>query len=271
MLIAQITDTHIKTPGKLTYQRVDTAAMLTRCVREVAALRPAPDIVVLTGDLVDFGLAEEYAHLNALLAPLGMPIYAIPGNHDEREAMRAAFGQRGYFPASGFLHYAVDDWPLRLVALDTVIPGQGGGELCAERLAWLDRALAARAEAPTLILMHHPPFPTGIEHMDAIGLRQPSGFAAVLERHPQVQAVLCGHLHRTIQAQVGGRRVTTCPSPAHQVALDLVAGSPGGFRLEPPGYMVHLWRDNVLVSHTAVIGDFGATHPFFNPDGSLID
>lgn len=271
MLIAQITDTHIKLPGKLAYRRVDTAAMLAGCVREVANLRPAPDIVVLTGDMVDLGRAEEYEHLNALLAPLTMPIYAIPGNHDEREAMRAAFRARGYFPASGFLHYAVDDWPLRIVALDTVVPGEGGGALCAERLAWLDRTLAASANAPTLILMHHPPFPTGIGHMDKVGLHDPAGFAKVLARHAQVQAVLCGHLHRTIQAQVGGRRVTTCPSPAHQVALDLVAGSPGGFRLEPPGYMLHLWRDGVLVSHTAVVGDFGGTHPFFHPDGSLID
>lgn len=270
MLIAQITDTHIKLPGKLAYRKVDTAAMLAACVAEVAALDPAPDVILMTGDLVDFGTREEYDHLKSLLAPLRVPIFVIPGNHDSREGMRQAFGAQGYLPAEGFLHYVVEGWPLRLVALDTLVPGSGGGDLCDERLSWLDKTLAAAPGKPTLIFMHHPPFPTGIGHMDKIGLRARMRFADIVAGHPQIQAILCGHLHRTIQSQVGGRRVTTSPSPAHQVALDLNEG-PGGFRLEPPGYMLHMWRDGVLVSHTAVLGDFGGTHPFFDANGKLID
>ena len=91
MLIAQITDTHIKLPGRLAYKKVDTAAMLRRCVQELLALSPQPDIVLLTGDLVDLGRPEEYEHLKSILAPIRQRIIAIPGNHDEREAMRAAF------------------------------------------------------------------------------------------------------------------------------------------------------------------------------------
>lgn len=272
MLIVQITDTHIKLPGKLAYGKVDTAAMLKRCVQELLALTPAPDLVLLTGDLVDLGRPEEYAHLRAILAPLRQRIVAIPGNHDERGAMREAFRDGGYLPASGtFLQFALDDYPLRLVGLDTLIPGQGGGELCRERLDWLDRTLAEKPDTPTLVLMHHPPFVTGIGHMDKIGLAGRDGFAAIMARHAQVELILCGHLHRTIRAQVGGRPALTCPSPAHQVALDLDPAAPSCFRLEPPGFMLHWWNDGKLITHTAVIGDYEGPYPFFDPAGKLID
>jgi Icc protein len=271
MLIAQLTDTHIKTAGRLAYRRVDTAAMLAAAVDALRRLDPQPDLVVITGDLVDLGNAEEYARLRALLAPLPQPLLVVPGNHDARDALRQAFADGGYLPASGFLHYAVDDHPLRIIGLDTLIPGQGGGELCAERLAWLARTLAARPAAPTLILMHHPPFATGIGHMDRIGLRGRQAFAALLAQHPQVQRVLCGHLHRTIHAVVGGRAVLTAPSTAHQVALDLREQAPSAFRMEPPGFMLHRWADDMLVSHVANVGDFAGPFPFFDENGALID
>lgn len=271
MLIAQLTDTHIKTAGRLAYGRVDTSAMLADAVEALRRLDPQPDLLVITGDLVDLGSAEEYACLRAILAPLSQPLLVVPGNHDEREALRSAFADGGYLPASGFLHYAVDDYPLRIVGLDTLIPGQGGGELCAERLDWLARTLAERPAAPTLILMHHPPFVTGIGHMDRIGLQGRQAFAALLELHPQVQRVLCGHLHRTIHAVVGGRSVLTSPSTAHQVALDLREQAPSAFRMEPPGFMLHRWADGVLVSHVANIGDFAGPFPFFDEAGALID
>lgn len=271
MLIAQITDTHLKLPGKLAYKRVDTAQMLSACVSELLKLDPQPDLIVHTGDLTDFGLPEEYANLQAILAPLKAPILAVPGNHDERQAMRAAFAAEDYLPAHGFLQFAAERGPLRFVGLDTLVPGQGGGELCAERLAWLDQTLAEKPETPTLVLMHHPPFLTGIAHMDRIGLQGRDGFAAVMRRHDQVKAILCGHVHRTIHAQIGGRAAMICPSPAHQVALDLRPEGPSAFVLEPPGYMLHRWRDGQLVSHTAVLGNWPGPFPFFDSGGNLID
>jgi 3',5'-cyclic-AMP phosphodiesterase len=272
MLIAQITDFHIKARGKLAYRVVDTASCLATAVATVAALDPGPDIVVATGDLTDFGRPEEYELLRELLAPLLQPVYLIPGNHDEREAMRHAFGGDGYLPATGFLNYTIEGHPLRLVALDTVIPGEAGGRLCDERLRWLDRTLAAAPEHPTVIIMHHPPFATGINHMDQIGLDGAEKFADVVVRHPQVERVLCGHLHRSIQALIGTRVIaSTAPSTAHQVALDLRADGPSRFMMEPPGYQLHLWRPETgVVSHTGVIGKFAGPHPFHDR-GALID
>jgi 3',5'-cyclic-AMP phosphodiesterase len=180
MLIAQISDPHVLAPGKLFHapekaappragpgwSRIDTAACLACAVVELNALAPQPDVVVVTGDLVEHGSAAEYEHLRALLAALVMPVFVIPGNHDSREGMREAFGREGYLLRAGFLHYAIEEYPLRIVALDTHIPGEHGGLLCAERLAWFASALSAAPERPTVVLMHHPPFATGIAHMD---------------------------------------------------------------------------------------------------------
>ena len=96
MLIAQVTDPHIKAAGRLAYRTVDSAQKLRDCVAHLNALDPRPDIVLLTGDLVDLGRPEEYAVLREILAPLAAPVYVIPGNHDERGALRAAFSDHAY-------------------------------------------------------------------------------------------------------------------------------------------------------------------------------
>jgi 3',5'-cyclic-AMP phosphodiesterase len=270
MLIAQITDTHITLPGNVAYGQVDTAAMLRRCVRELMDLDPRPELIIHTGDLVDHGLEGEYEHLRALLAPLAAPLLAIPGNHDRREAMRAAFAADGYLPREGYLQFEAERDGLRILGLDTLLPGEGAGELCAQRLGWLELALSKKPALPTLVLMHHPPFLTGIGHMDRIGLRGREAFAAVMRRHAQVEAVLCGHVHRTIFARVGGRTAMIAPSPAHQVVLDLREAGASAFRLEPPGYMLHRWHDRQLVSLAAVLGDWPGPFAFFDAAGKLL-
>ena len=275
MLIAQLSDLHIKLPGRLAYKKVDTATMLAEAVRHLNNLAPAPDLVLITGDLADIGTPEEYAWIRQLLAPLKAPMLVIPGNHDERDAMRIAFADGGYLPKTGFLNFAIEREGLRLIGLDTLVPGQGSGAMCTERLAWLDTALSGTPEMPTLLMMHHPPFLTGIGHMDRIGLQGREEFANILTRHPQVISVLCGHLHRTIHTTVGGRPAMTCPSPAHQVFLDLRDEAPSQFCMEPPGFMLHTWqahpRGGVFTSHTGVIGKFAGPFPFFDAYGKLID
>src|ERR1035437_6030104 len=170
MLICQLTDLHIRPKG-MTANRVIKTNMLTeRALRVVAAHDPRPDVVIIPGDLTECGLPAEYALLGDMLqSHLPMPVYVIPGNHDRRENLRAGLGDLpGVTADPRFVQYAVEDLPVRMVMLDTVVPGANHGELCAERLAFLDRTLAADPHKPTLIGMHHPPFLCGIGHLDKI-------------------------------------------------------------------------------------------------------
>jgi len=264
MLIAQITDLHILPPGRLAFGRVDTAACLARAVARLGTLDPRPDVVVATGDLVDAGGAAEYAHLRRLLAPLELPLFVLPGNHDSRPALAEAFRDHAYLPQGGeFLHYTVEDWPLRLIALDTIDPPEPGGRLCEQRRAWLEGRLAEQPQCPTLLMTHHPPFATGIAHMDEMGLAAPEALAEMIRRYGNVVRVISGHVHRPIQAPFAGTTASTGPSTAHQVMLDLTADGEARYTLEPPGFQLHLWRPEAgLVTHTAVVDDFPGPYLF---------
>jgi 3',5'-cyclic-AMP phosphodiesterase len=262
MLIAQITDCHIRLEGDLIYGVVDPALYLKRAVDRLIALDPRPDLVIVSGDLVDAGSPAEYARLRALLAPLPMPVRLIAGNHDLRASLRASFPDHAYLQGeSEFLHYVDDSFPLRLVGLDSVTPGQVGGSMCAARLDWLDKRLAEAPARPTLIVVHHPPVWTGIAHMDALPFQNAEGFAAVVSQHKQVERVIAGHLHRSVSVRWAGTVVSVCPSTAHQFALDLQPPDfPARYVLEPPGFQLHRWIPGQgITTHTGVIGDYAPT------------
>jgi Icc protein len=273
-LLVQLSDTHIRLPGQLAYRRVDTSTFLAQAVATVLALPQAPSAVVVTGDLTDSGRPAEYAQLRALLAPLACPIYLLPGNHDDRGELRRAFAEHDYLRQSDdtFLQYAVDLGGLRLVAVDTTVTRAPHGELESAHLEWLETALAQDRMTPTIVAMHHPPFPTFIGHMDDVGLQRGGReLAAVIERHPQVERIICGHLHRSIQARFAGTVAMTAPSTAHAVAFDLAPDAASDFMMEPPGFLVHAWsRSGQLTSHVAFTGAFEGPYPFHDGD-SLID
>lgn len=272
-LLLQLSDLHIREPGRLAYGRLDTAPYLRQAVDTVLRMPQRPDAVVVTGDLTDFGRPAEYGHLRDLLAPLGaMPLYLLPGNHDDREQLRASFPEHAYLGEEGFVQYSVPVGGLQLIALDTVVPGASEGGLCEARLAWLERQLEAHRGRPVVIAMHHPPFRTLIGHMDAIGLLEGAeALEAIVARHANVERVVCGHLHRAIQVRFGGTLAATVPSPAHQVCLDLAPDAASAWTLEPAGFAVHaLPQDGRLVSHIAASGTYPGPYPFHEA-GQLID
>lgn len=269
--LVQLTDPHIREPGRLAYGRIDTAPYLKRAVASVLRLRQPPNAIVITGDLSDFGRAAEYAHLAELLAPLPMPVYLMPGNHDDRDEMRRSFPGHGHLGTEGFVQYSVKVGAIRLLTLDTVVPGHSHGTLCAERLGWLERQLEAARHEPVVIAMHHPPFRTLIGHMDAIGLREGGPeLEALVARHPNVERIICGHIHRAIDVRFGGTIASVSPAPGHQVALDLRPDAPSAWMLEPPGFRVHAWDGERLVTHLAPSGEFEGPYPF-HENGALID
>jgi 3',5'-cyclic-AMP phosphodiesterase len=272
--IAQISDLHIKPPGTLAYGRVDTAKALERCVAALNAFAPAPDFVVISGDLADTPNTEEYDYLKRLLAPLKLPFAGIPGNHDSRELMRAAFPQAPYAFSSGALNQKIEVGPLDLLLLDSSVPGKPHGVLEAQTLRWLDETLSASSDRPALLFLHHPPFIAGIWHMDRQNLHNANAFAAIVGRHPRVQIVATGHVHRATLTMFAGRPCTICPAPNHAVDLDLGELRAPSFKVEPPAFHLHIWFEGEgfgqLVTHQVPIGAFDGPHPFFGPDGKLL-
>jgi len=273
ILIAQISDLHIKSPGNLAYGKVDTAAALERCVAALNALQPRPDLVVISGDLVDTPTPQEYDHLKRLLAPLQIPFIGIPGNHDSRAMMRAAFPDWDY-AAPDALDQVMRVGGLDLVLLDSSVDQKPHGELEAATLQWLDAKLATSNKAPALVFLHHPPFLTGIGHMDVQNLRNADALASVVKRHPRVQLVAAGHVHRATLTSFAGVPATICPAPNHAVALDLGALLPPSFIVEPPALHLHVWFPGAgfghIVTHSVPVGQFDGPHPFFGPDGKLL-
>lgn len=272
-LIAQISDLHLKAGNKLTYGVVDTLAALRRAVDHLNASQPRPDIVVISGDLVDFGQPDEYAVLHPELERLCMPYYLVPGNHDVRAHLLAEFSDHAYLPKSADapLDWVVDEHPVRLVGLDTTIPGAHGGQLLDAQLLWLDQLLKQRPDVPTLLILHHPPFVSGIGHMDREPFINADGLQQVIARHRQVERLLCGHLHRAMQRRFAGSLSCVCPGTSHQIVLDLQEAAAAHFNLEPAGYLLHRWcPEQGLVTHNGVFGEHPGPYPFYDVNG-LID
>lgn len=235
MLIAQISDTHILSRESDQPAASLRADCLRQCVADIN--RQKPEAVIFTGDTVQHGQAEEYAYLCELLAPLEAPLYVVPGNRDDKVAMRAAFSDRPDLPESGeFFQYVVDKYDVRLVGIDSTLAGERKGRFCAERQAWLDRSLSEQPERSTLLFIHHPPFDVGDHYLG--GYRHPDEVLAleeIVSRHPQVTGLLCGHVHWLVERDWAGTQARIMPS----VAVDLRKGIDETEVQGRPIYLVH--------------------------------
>jgi 3',5'-cyclic AMP phosphodiesterase CpdA len=258
LLIAQVTDIHIgfepASPDELNMRRLGVV------LRRLVEGPNRPDLLLLSGDLTEFGDAESYARLVEALSGCPFPVWPMAGNHDLREPLLAAFPQ--VRSGDGFVHYALDCGGFRLLALDTFEPGRHGGGFCAARAAWLEAQLATDRNTPVIVAMHHPPFESGIQWLDS-DAREPwiARFADAIAGHSQVKAIIAGHLHRNIHAQWNSIPVTVCTSSAPSLALDLNPidpDRPDGREMitdEPPGYALHRWDGERLVSHFQCVLD----------------
>ncbi len=264
MLIAQLSDPHVCAPGTLYQGLVDSNAMFAAAIRRLAALDPAPDLVLLTGDVTEHATAEEYRLARQLMAEIHQPILAIPGNHDEREAFRAAFADMAYLPATGPLHFARNHGPLRIVGLDISVPGQHHGDFDDATAAWLEATLAADPDRPTLIMLHQPPIETGIGFIDTYRCFNGERLAAIVARYPAVERILCGHVHRHMSLRFGGTLLQIAPSTTTAIALRLAPGAEPASYVEPPALLLHHWRaDAGMVTHHVPINPGEGPLPFF--------
>ncbi|HMJ00778.1 MAG TPA: phosphodiesterase [Gaiellaceae bacterium] len=243
-LLAQLSDPHIGAEG---FDR-DPAVGFAAAVESVSALRPQPDVVLVSGDLAEHATDVEYEYVRELLAPLRAPLYVLPGNHDDRRALHRHFGVPG--AAGEPVQYSVDLGPLRLVVLDTTRPGEDPGALDADRLAWLDAELGSVPGLPTLLAMHHPPLVTGVPAWDELGLPAADrrALGQVIERHRQVRRLVAGHVHRMISGDLVGCTVLTVPSTFMQARLN-IGSNEIELADEPAGFALHAVLDGELISH----------------------
>lgn len=255
MIVAQLSDPHVVAPpGQGELMGVDTAAALVRALDAIAALTPKVTHIVITGDLVNKGKPAEYSALAEVLARASAPIRLVPGNHDDRDALRAAFPDHAYLRETApFVQYTDDLGPCLLVALDTLMPGRHDAELDAARLDWFDAAMRASSGKPVIVAMHHPPFVTGLTAFDELPFAGRDAFVGLVARYPHIERIVCGHNHRALQRRMGGAIVSVCPSTAFAYAPNF--GPKSGFKTsaEPPGFQIHLWTDGALVTHTLAL------------------
>ena len=252
MIIAQITDLHVGTEVEIGPVRICAASRLALAIADLSRFQPPPDAVLVTGDLTKDGTLSEYEAVKAALAPLSVPIFLIPGNHDDRANLRTIFHDHSYLLQDDeFLHHVIDDFPVRLIGLDTHIPGEQGGRLCATRLEWLSRTLAAGPGRPTLIYMHHPPVATGIAAFDRISCDNAHALGEIVAGYEEIQAIVCGHVHRAINSRWCGTVVHVTPSTFVQYPLCLSETATTTEPVdEPPAYAIHHWSPGAgIVSH----------------------
>ncbi|MFV0294816.1 MAG: phosphodiesterase [Hyphomicrobiaceae bacterium] len=268
MLLVQISDTHIEEAGAKAYGQFDTTRALERCLAAILKLDRRPDFIVHTGDLAHHGSLERYRLFRSIMDDFPIPYCAIPGNHDARDLFREAFSDRPWMPVEfPFIQFVVEG-TIRLICLDSTIPHETPGELCATRLDWLEKRLAEAPGHPTIVALHHPPFATGMTGGSSDGLvRGGVEFAHLLRRFPNVVRVISGHNHRAVTAAFGGTTGYVVPAVSYPFALEMGAERRLSLAGEPPGFGVHLRLDDDgtgapgLITHTVPIGDWPPPMP----------
>jgi len=213
MIIAQISDTHIALDTPDADQR---RGDFERTIADINALDPQPDVVIHTGDIVHNGRADEYAVAVSILAGLKAPVYVIPGNKDDRVNLRAAFAGTYLAPGPDVIDYVIEDFPVRLIMLDTLDPAGNKGDFSSERIEKLTRWLDADTEKPAAVFCHHPPFAVSVGPV-AINFANPGimeALAAALQRPGQVAGIFCGHVHRAFKSHAGKIPAIVMPSIA---------------------------------------------------------
>jgi Icc protein len=246
-LLIQLSDLHVggNEDGK------DPIPRLEAVIEAVRSLPNAPDAVLVSGDLTDDGAEEEYRVAREMLGRLGVPVHVLPGNHDDRTCMREAFD----LPGAGDepINYSASTGDLRLVLLDSNVPGQDPGSYDAERMAWLDEELASEPGRPTILAVHHTPLTTGIPEWDAINLAagDREALGEVVRRHPQLRAIVGGHLHRVAASTLAGCPVLSAPSAYLQVRPNFDRDEVSW--VDPPGFAIHALRDGELSSQVEMV------------------
>jgi 3',5'-cyclic AMP phosphodiesterase CpdA len=267
--IIQISDPHIVAQGEFAYGQVDTSTALKKCVGKIKRILPeiGPiDMIIVTGDLTDFGKKEEYSLFREIVEELGVPYRVIPGNHDDKLRMHNAFADMDWMPIKGPINWELDFYDLKIIALDTSITGMAHGNLDSISLDFLRSSLSTANEKAVLVATHHPPIITGIEKMDIQNLRDSTELKEILSGYKGELKLICGHVHRNIVGQFGNKVCQIAPGVSHAVTMDLRTGAPNCLTKEPGSFLLHEIRSGIL-SHQILVDNYDGPFMFY-PDSN---
>lgn len=230
--LLQLTDSHLRAAPDGRIKNWITQQSFELALDAALDGQALPDVILATGDLSQDGSRASYRRLRDTLAPLGVPVYCIPGNHDDPEVMAEELSAPPFYCCGD---HRLGDW--RLVMLSTWDGDRGGGRLSELELQRLDRTLASSAEPHVLVVLHHHPVPIG-SWLDKVGLDNADEFLAVADRCERLRAILWGHVHQEHDSVRRGVRMLGTPSTCFQFVprvfqseIDPVAG-PGWRWLE---------------------------------------
>ena len=273
MLIAHISDTHVVEQGKKAYGLVPTSEFFERCVKHMNELEPKIDVVLITGDLCNNPTFEENIRASEILKELKIPYFIVPGNHDKRSYLLNSFSEVGCpTEMDDFIQYVVDDYPIRLIALDSTIEGKPGGELCPKRLAWLDKELAKDKEKPTILFLHHPPVRYSVHETDTDGFIGAEDFGDIVEKYSNIKRILCGHVHMNCHAGWRNTTISSSASMGMQLNIDLTLEKESEFMIELPSYQLHYQIANSeLISYVMSVSGVDAPGPFLFKEYRKLD
>ena len=255
VLLVQLTDSHLFADADGSLLGLKTAESLQRVIDLVRAEQPVVDLLLATGDLTQDATVEAYQRFRQMTDVLAAPARWLPGNHDDLIPMAEAAVQ------SRLLEPVVDIGNWRITLLNSSVAGKAHGYLEDDQLQRLAQALSEAPERHHLVCLHHHPVPIGCEWMNAISLHNATAFWAVVDRFPQVRAVLWGHVHQTFDQERNGVRLLATPS----TCLQFEPGSTD-FKVstQAPGYRwLRLLPDGDVQTGISRLADFT-----FKPDYS---
>jgi Icc protein len=208
--LTHFTDPHLYASETEALRGVATLPALTAALARAQSHDWPPDALLVTGDIVQDD-PGGYPHFRRLLGALGLPVLCIPGNHDEPQAMRRELAGEPFILGG---HVDLGRW--RIVLLDSCLPGSAGGRLSSEALGELDAALGSAGKRHCMVCLHHHPVPMSSRWLDRVGLENAAEFLATIDRHPNVRAVVWGHVHQSYDALRKGVRLLATPSTCAQ-------------------------------------------------------
>ncbi|GBG39313.1 phosphodiesterase [Mycobacterium montefiorense] len=248
-VIAHISDTHLIAGDGDLYGDVDAEARLSELLERLETSQIRPDAVIFTGDLADKGQPGAYHKLRCLVEPLadrlGAEVIWVMGNHDNRAALREHLLREA--PTMAPMDRVHDIAGLRVIVLDTSVPGYHHGEIAPAQLQWLTAQLAEPAPFGTILAMHHPPIPCVQDLSVMVELRDQGPLATVL-RGTDVRSILAGHLHYSTSATFAGIPVSVASASCYSQDL-LTAGTRGRDSAQAFN-LVHCYPETVV--HTVI-------------------